>query len=297
MKIIDSGHEHVHREGGHSKKALIIAICATSFILAVEVVGGIWTNSLSLLSDAAHVLMDLFSFILTLSAMILAARPVSQTRTYGLHRLEVFAALVNGMTVIGIAVAIVYFAVQRFQNPEAIRVAEMLGIAVLGLIVNLWVVLTLHPHSHKDINVRSALWHSLGDAAASVAVIGGGLLTLLTGSKWADPVAALAVALIILAGAYKIFSDSVHILLEGAPRGMRSEQIAAAVESIAGSGAVRDLHVWNLCSHICMLSLHIRINESQMARQREILDGVTQTLKAQFDIDHPTIQIESENWK
>ncbi len=173
----------------------------------------------------------------------------------------------------------------------------MLGIAVLGFIVNIGVVLMLRPHSHKDINVRSALWHSLGDAAASVAVIGGGLLTLATGSKWADPVAAIVVALIILAGAYRIFSDSVHILLEGAPRGIRSERIVEAVEAIAGSGSVRDLHVWNLCSHICVLSLHIRVGAGRMADQQEILEKVTGTLKDKFNIDHPTIQIESENWK
>lgn len=289
-------HEHTHESGSHTKGALLVAIAATGFIFLVEIAGGFWTNSLALLSDAAHVFMDFFSFILTLVALTLAQRPVTSTRTFGLHRLEVFAALLNGVTVFAMAALILIHAIQRFKDPQVILAPQMLVIAVLGLVVNLIVVWFLRPHAHNDLNVRSALLHAFGDAAASVAVIIGGALVMTTGKSWMDPAAAVIVSLIILAGAYKIFSDAVHILLEGAPREIRREAIVQSIEQIAGADSVKDLHIWNLCSHICALSVHLKVREDQMPQQREILEKVNASLKEKYNIVHPTIQIESQTW-
>lgn len=288
---------HEHPENSGSKSALGLAIGATAVVLVIEVAGGIWTNSLALLSDAAHVFMDLLSFILTLWAILISERAVSDRRTYGWHRMEVFAALINALTVFTMAVLIFWQAVKRFAQPQPILSSQMLIIALGGLFVNLFVVWKLHPHVGEDVNVRSAFLHSVGDALASVTVVIGGALVLITNKSLIDPLAAMLVALIIVFGAYQIFTDSIHILMEGAPKGLDRAMITGAIEEIAGQQSVKDLHIWNLCSHLCTLSVHIVLPENQMSKQREILEQLNLNLEKKFNIVHTTIQIESDAWR
>lgn len=287
---------HAH-EAEHSKSALTLAIAATAAILVVELAGGLWTNSLALLSDAAHVFMDLLSFVLTLFAIRLAEKPTSDVRTYGWHRMEVLAAVINGLTVFFIAFFIFAQAIRRLSVPEIVLVPQMLAIAGLGLVVNLFVIWKLHPHAGKDVNVRGAFLHAFGDAAASLAVVGGGLLILETGKTVVDPIVAMAVAVIILFGAFRLLGDSVHILLEGTPKGLDRRLVVREIESVAGAGSVRDLHVWNLCSHLCALSVHLVAREGDLPRQREVLEQIRGNLRDKFNIVHSTIQIEFEHWK
>ena len=289
--------KHQHRGTDDSKAALRLAIFATGTIFFIEVLGGWWTNSLALLSDALHALMDLLSFILTFAAIRLAERPVTDSRTFGWHRLEVFAAFINGSSVSFAALVIVFQAFKRIAHPQEILTLSMLGIASFGLLVNLFVVWKINPHQGNDLNIKSAFLHALGDAAASVAVIIGGLLILWTKNPVADPIAAILVAAIIFAAAFGIFRDSIHILLEGAPRGVEKNLVVQAIEEISGAKTVQDLHVWNLCSHICALSVHVTLPEARMREQEKILQEISLSLEKKFNIVHTTVQIESQNWR
>lgn len=288
---------HEHQDSTRSKKALVLAIGATGSIFVLELLGWFWTNSLALLSDAAHLFMDLLSFLLCLAAIVIAERPISDIRTFGWHRLEVFAALINGLTVILMAIFLCYHAIQRIASPQEILTIEMLVIAIVGLLVNLLVIWKLHPHVGKDVNVRGAFLHAFGDAAASLAVVGGGILVLMTGQYIIDPIAAVLVALIIVVHASALLKDSFHILLEGLPKGLERSAILKSIEEIAGEKSVKDLHVWNLCSHICALTAHVILPEKRMAEQKTILEKIHANLQKQFNIVHSTLQIECDLWK
>ncbi len=194
-----------------------LAIALTAVTLVAETFGGIWTNSLALLSDAAHVFMDLFALALSLMAIKLAARPATDRRTYGWHRAEIFASLINGATLILIGVGILREAWVRLLHPEVVKSKEMFIIAVIGLVMNLAAASRLHHHSHEDLNVRSAFLHVLGDAVASVGVIVGGLVMLFTHWYVLDAVISMAIVLIIGWGSLRILREAGHILLEGVP--------------------------------------------------------------------------------
>lgn len=287
---------HEHQDSTRSKKALILAIGATSAIFVLELFGWFWTNSLALLSDAAHGFMDLLSFALCLAAILIAERPISDLRTFGWHRLEVFAALMNGLTVILMAIFLSYHALQRMAQPQEILSREMFLIALVGLFVNLFVLWKLHPHAGKDLNVRGAFLHAFGDAVASVAVVSGGILVLLTGHYIIDAIAAMLVALIIVVHAGALLKDSFHILLEGTPKGLERTEILRTIEKIAGKTSVKDLHIWNLCSHINALTAHVILPEEKMIEQKMILEKIHSELQEKFNIVHSTVQIESELW-
>lgn len=287
-------HSHHHKDAAYSKKALGLALAATAVIFFVEVLGAFWTNSLSLLSDSAHVFMDALSFGLTYLAIVLAEKPISDSRTFGLHRLEVFAALINGLTVFVIAVVITASAVRRLHQPQQILTLPMLSIAALGLAVNLFVIWKLRPLLGEDVNVRSAFVHALGDALASVAVVAGGIIIYFTGAWVADPIMAILVAAVIFFGVYGLFRDSIQILLEGAPKGLEKDKLIAAVEDISGFGTARDLHIWSICSHIRSLSLHVALPREKMKDQEKILRDINLSLEKKFNIVHTTIQIEPE---
>ncbi len=285
-------HRHDHAEVRHSKRALKLALAATGAILIVEVLGGLWTNSLALLSDSLHVFMDLLSFALTYLALALSEKPISDSRTFGLHRLEVFAAVINGLTVFLIGLVILASAFYRISRPQEILTGPMLIIAAAGLLVNLFVIWKLEPHQGHDVNVRGAFLHALGDALASVAVVLGGLVIFFTGYTAADAIAAMLVSVAIFFGVFGLFRDSVQILLEGAPKGMEKNKLVSAIEEISGPGSVSDLHVWSLCSHIHSLSVHVQLPENHRNKQDEILDQINLSLEKKFNIVHTTVQIE-----
>ena len=290
-------HSHSHEDASHSKRALKVSIAVVAAVLVMEAAGAVWTNSLALFSDAAHVLLDLLSFSLSLAAIALSERPVSDKRTFGWHRAEVLAALVNGLLVLVIAFFIFFHALGRISRPPEILTTPMLAIAVAGLVMNLVVIWKLSPHVRTDLNVRGAFLHAMGDAAASVAVVAGGILVWATGNTAFDSMAAVAVALLIMVNAYWVLSESVHILLEGAPKGMERDRIVLAIEEIAGARTVRDFHVWSLCSHIHALSVHLSLPGERMAGQKDLIEKLNADLGERFNIRHTTIQIESDTWQ
>jgi cobalt-zinc-cadmium efflux system protein len=267
-----------------------IAIALTAVTLVAEAVGGFWTNSLALLSDAAHVFMDLFALILSLMAIKLATRPATDRRTYGWHRAEIFASLVNGLTLIFIAFGILHEAWGRFQHPEAVKSKEMFIIATVGLVMNLIAAGRLHGHAHDDLNVRSAFLHVLGDAAASVGVIIGGVIMFFTGWYVLDALISVVIVLIIAWGSVRLIREAGHILLEGVPAGVDVNEIVEKMRAVEGVNDVHHLHAWSICSHISALSAHIDILPEYRLRQGEIVGEIETMLDDDYHITHSTLQ-------
>jgi cobalt-zinc-cadmium efflux system protein len=277
------------------ERRFLLALALTGLILVAEVIGGLWTGSLALLSDAAHVSLDLFALGMSYVALRLAARPPDDRHTYGFHRMQVLAALANGATLLLVAFAIFREAWARFQNPAPVLAGPMLVVAAVGLAVNLVVVMVLREHDHHDLNVRSAFLHVLGDVLASVGVIVAGVVILLTGWTLADPLISVLIAVIILAGAGRVLRESVHILAEGVPLHLTSSQVAAAMGQVPGVEEVHDLHIWTVSPGYVALSAHVVLDDQALSRTQEMMDGLKQTLAETFSIDHTTIQFECQN--
>jgi cobalt-zinc-cadmium efflux system protein len=290
--------EHVHNDHGVSElpsgqpaRRLAWAIALTILVLAGEIAGGIWTGSLALLSDAAHVFMDVFALTLSLGALLLARRPADERRTYGWHRAEVFAALINGVTLIGVAAFIFVEGVGRLMEPTPVKGVGLLVIATAGLVGNTAVALLLRRHVGADINIRGAFLHVIGDALASAAVIVGAVIVIFTGWYVVDPLLALAIGSLLLWGAGRLVRDALRILFEGTPAGVRPRDVARALAAVEGVTAVHDLHVWALCSHITNLSAHLVVCEGA---GDAVLRAAEDALAAKFKINHTTLQLEEE---
>jgi len=268
------------------------AIILTAVTLLAEIIGGIWTNSLALLSDAAHVFLDLFALVLSLAAIKLAALPPTETRTYGWHRAEIFASFINGLTIFFIAIGIFYKAGGRLLNPEEVDSLPMFIIASLGLLMNLLAAVALQHHSKEDLNVRSAFLHVLGDAAASVGVIGGGIIMYFY--KWyiLDAIISIGIGCIVFFGAWRVLQESTHILLEGVPRELKISDVAESMRGIEGVKDIHHLNVWAICSHIIALSAHVDIDDQSKQRQAEIIHAIEHMLHEKFFITHTTLQAE-----
>jgi len=268
------------------------AILLTTLTLVAEVAGGIWTNSLALLSDAAHVFLDLFALFLSLAAIKLAAFPSSDTRTFGWHRMEVFASFINGASVFLIALGIFYEAWGRLFKPEEVKSVPMFVIAAVGLIMNLVAAAALHHHSHDDLNVRSAFLHVIGDAAASVGVIIGGVVIYFTHMYVLDAIISIGIGFVIFWGAWRVLRESAHILLEGAPRGMSTVEVGGAIRKVSGVNDVHHLNIWTICSHILAMSAHVDIKPEYKANQAGVLRDIEELLLQRYHISHTTLQVE-----
>ncbi|GFO59088.1 cation transporter [Geomonas silvestris] len=269
------------------------AIFLTAATLIAEVIGGLWTNSLALLSDAAHVFLDLFALLLSLGAIKLSSYPATDTRTFGWHRMEVFASFINGSTVFIIALVICYEAMGRIQHPEEVKSFPMMLIAAVGLAMNVFAAGALHSHSHDDLNVHSAFLHMIGDAAASVGVIAGGIVMYFTDWYLLDAIISVGIGFVIFWGSWRVVRDSLHILLEGVPRGLEVNRVAAAIREVDGVEEVHHLNIWTICSHINALSGHVVVPASYRGDHSGLLRKIEERLFELFHISHTTLQVES----
>jgi cobalt-zinc-cadmium efflux system protein len=287
------GHNNSSSEStsGRPARRLVAAVSVTAVILVGEVVGGIWSGSLALISDAAHVFMDVFALALSLAALLLARRPADERRTYGWHRAEVFAALINGGTLIAVAAFIFVEGIRRLLEPTPVKGVGLLIIAVVGLVANGAVALLLRRHATSDINIRGAFLHVLGDALASIAVVVGALVVIATGWYYVDPILALGIGALLFWGAGRLVRDAARILFEGTPPGVKPAEIAEALTAVEGVTSVHDLHVWALCSHVTNLSAHLVVCEGTGDETRRAAEGV---LAERFKIRHTTLQLETE---
>jgi len=258
--------------------------------MLAEVFGGFLTNSLALLSDAGHMLADLAALALAMLALWFASRPATTTKTYGYYRMEILAALANGVALVVISLVISYEAFQRIKQPEAVQGFQMLLIAAGGLIVNLLSAWVLYSASEENLNMRGAFLHVIGDALGSVGAIVAGLLIWRWGLTLADPIISVAMCLLIIYSSWQLIRESVNILLEGTPSHLNVRAIVEAMQEVTGVVDVHDLHVWTIRSGLEALSAHVKIKPD--ASHRETLDALQSRLRSDFDIGHLTIQIE-----
>ncbi len=286
----DEPHTHNHQKKlqGKFKIAFLVTFC----VFLGEVIGGIWSGSLALLSDAAHVLSDVFSLLISWFAIYLSTRPATSSRTFGYHRAEVFAALINGVTLIVISGWIFYEAYQRYNSPEEMRVTGMFVVACLGLAANLFILWQLHGESHGNLNVRSAVLHVIGDTLSSVAVVIGGAIILWTGWYPIDTILSCLIGTIILISAINITKEAVHILLENSPRNTDAYTVAKHLCNLEAVKDVHDMHIWSLCSNYIALSAHVVIQDDTSLEYDQIRKQIDIELQRRFGIHHTTLQLE-----
>lgn len=304
MKADQHGHDH----GGEAAllacspqpadeqtgKRLAFAAGLTAAILVAEIVGGLLTHSLALLSDAAHVFSDVLALLLSYGAYRLARRPPSLSRTYGWHRAEVLAGLANGSALVLIGIGIIREAWERFVSPPEVQAGVMLLVAVGGLVANAIVLLRLGGHGHRDLNLRSAYLHVLGDLLASIGVVVAGIVMRLTGQYIVDPLLSVAIALAVIFSSLRLIHEAVHILLEGVPRGIELEDIVSALEALPEVLNVHHVHVWSLCSNVHALSAHL-CTTNLSDEQRHVLRAQALALLGQrFGIAEATLQLETD---
>jgi cobalt-zinc-cadmium efflux system protein len=277
-----------------ARRSLTVAIAVTALVAVLEFAGGTVSHSLALTTDAVHVCMDVFALSLALIAAIGAERPADRRRTYGYGRVEVLGALVNGTLLSVATVVIVYAAIRRFSAPVEPQAAVMTGVAAIGLVCNGFVGWMLHS-THRDLNVRAALFHVLGDALGAVAVIVGGVLIAFTHQAWIDPVLALLVAVIIVAGVVRVMRDATNVLLESFPRDVDANALTRRLQEIGGVTGVHDLHVWSIGSGSHALSAHVLLDDRRLSEATTVLREIDDCLKSNFGITHVTIQFECDS--
>jgi cobalt-zinc-cadmium efflux system protein len=276
------------------RRSLSFAIAVTAFVVLLEFWGGYASHSLALTGDAVHVTMDLFALGLALVAAIGAERPADRKRTYGYGRIEVLGALVNSTILLVATVAIVYAAVRRFSEPVQPEAAIMSTVAGVGLVCNGIVGFVLH-RTKRDLNVRAALFHVLGDALGAIAVIIGGIAIALTHQAWIDPALSIFVAVIIVAGVLRVMRDATSVLLESTPRGLDDREVTKHIAEISGVTGVHDLHVWSIGSGSHALSAHVLLDDRRLSEANAVLREIDDCLRTHFDIAHVTIQFECES--
>jgi cobalt-zinc-cadmium efflux system protein len=276
-------------------RRLLLAILITAAILVAELVGGVLSNSLALLSDAGHMFTDLFALGLGYFGMWAACRPATDRASFGYHRVEILTALGNGSILFLLACVIVWEAMHRLVDPPAVRAPLMLGIAVIGLVAN-GISAALLSHHGSSLNLRAARWHVLGDAISSLGVIIAGGLIWLTGWLIVDPLLSIGIAIVIVVGAARVLKESVDILLEATPASIRLADVSRAICDIRGITAVHDLHVWSITTGMIALSGHVVVKPSMLGNSDDLLNQIKLKLKNEFEIEHTTIQVESEDY-
>jgi len=283
-----SDHNHAH---SMTRRTLGIAFFLTLVIAATQVIGGLLAHSLALLSDAGHVLTDLFALGLAWFAAVQAERPANARNTFGYHRVGILAALVNAITLILITIGIFYEALQRFRQPEPVNPLVMFVSAGIGIVINLIIGFGLQKES-DNLNTRAAALHVFGDVAASVGVIIASVIILLTGWSPIDPLLSIGIAILIAIGAWRVVRETTDVLMEAVPKGLNMAALVTDMQAVPGVQAVHDLHVWSISSNMSSLSCHVIIVDQKASESSSILCALEALLKDKYHIEHCTIQFE-----
>jgi len=297
-------HDHDHQDYDHDpapargqgggKRDLLIALSITVIMMVVEVIGGILANSLALLSDAGHMLTDNLALLLSFFAMTFASMPATDRRTFGFYRLEILAALVNGIVLVLVSLYIMHEAYLRIIHPQPVAGTLMLIVAMIGLVANVIGAFVLKKHSHASLNIRGAYLHILGDALSSVGVVIGGGIILYTGWYLIDPLLSILISLVIVYGAWALVKESVSILLESVPAHINIETISAEIQRIAGVREAYHIHVWTITSGVYAMSGHVLIEDQLVSGSKDVLERIRALLADRFKIEHSTIQLECD---
>jgi len=278
-------------QSGATSRVLKISLILTAAYIVLLFIAGLRAHSLALLSEAGHNLSDFFALLLSWGAVFLQSRAPDERKTFGYNRAGVLAAFVNGLSLVLISFYIWYEAFHRLLHPVHVHAGLMIWVAAAGVLLNGAIAFILM-RGHRDINLRSALIHEIGDTLSTAAVIAGGVAISLTGQTWIDPALSVGIGVMILWSSIGIIRESLNILLEGTPRGMHLEGIAECICAIPGVNSVHDLHVWSIGSDTHSLSCHVGIDDMRASESEAILRRIREELDTRFHIHHTTIQFE-----
>ncbi len=281
------------RSSGLRNMTIVLSI--TAAVMVVEIIGGILAQSLALLSDAGHMFTDLIALGLTMVAMVAGQKPPTNSKTFGFYRLEILAALFNGTLLVFISFYIFYEAFQRLVDPREVEGIFMLLVAGIGVGANLAGILVLRKSDLKNLNLKSAFYHLVGDTISSGGVIAGALIILFTGWHFADPIIGILIGAMILRGAYGLVRESVDILLEATPRDINAEKMVGDIQGIPDVKSVHHLHLWTISSGIYAMSAHVLIEDISVSQSQVILKQIKRLLREKYSMEHITIQFETRH--
>jgi cobalt-zinc-cadmium efflux system protein len=293
VKVEQPGMAHNHGNSATGWTLGLSLLLTLAFVVG-EAVASYFAGSLALLADAGHNFIDALALAFSWYAVWIGKRPADARRTFGYHRVGVLAALVNALSLVGIALAIFWEAVQRFGNPEPVDAGLMIAVAAVAVVLNGLISYWLHGAASHDLNVRSAYLHMLGDALSAVGVVAAGVVIAWTGEPTADAVVSLLIGGLILWSSWGIVREAVGILLEAAPHGLDVAKVVEAICKVPGVCNVHDLHVWTVSSGRIACSCHIRVEEQSVREGQQIQRAVSELLGHEFAIHHATIQVEVE---
>ena len=286
-----SGHSHAAQPGQNERPLWIALILTTAFLVA-EIIGGILTNSLALISDAAHMFTDTAALAISLAAIRIGKRPADSERTFGYYRFEILAAAFNAILLFLVAIYILYEAYQRLNNPPEIQSGTMLLVASFGLVINLISMRLLSSGKDSSLNVKGAYLEVWSDMLGSVGVIIGALVIRYTGWSWVDSAIAVAIGLWVLPRTWTLLKASMNVLLEGVPEGIGLAEVKDAIARVPGVASVHDLHVWSITSGKASLTAHV-VQREEVTNPQALLLDIRRLVASKYDIHHSTIQIET----
>jgi cobalt-zinc-cadmium efflux system protein len=280
---------YTHQSRPHGARPLAIAVGLTISYALIELVGGLWSGSLALLADAGHMATDSAALLFALAANIIARRPVSDRHSFGLARVEVIAAFVNALAMLGVVAWIFYEAINRLNAPVEVKGLGVFAIAGIGLLINIAVAWTLS-RDRENINTRAALIHVMGDLLGSIAAIAAGLIIYFGGPLMVDPLLSMFVAALILRSTFGVLRETTFVLLDSVPKGVDYQKVGLSLAQVPGIVSVHDLHVWSMVPGRGAMSAHVQVDDIE--RWPVILHQARLVLKRDFRIDHITLQPE-----
>ena len=276
------------------EKRLLLVLSISISVFLFELIGGIISNSLALVSDSLHVMLDFTAIIVSLIAFRIAKKSSPITLSFGFHRVEIVAALINGITLIGVSVFIFYEAYRRFQEPQTIEINTLLGFAIAGFVANIIMVLLLKRESKSNLNIKGSYSHVIGDMFSSIGVIVGGILMIFINYPMIDLIVSVGIGILIIRSGIILCRECLHIFMEGTPNEIKVQSVSEEIIKFEGVYEIHDLHVWTLTSNVFAMSVHVKIMQEFVPQTNNLLRKINEAMKEKFGINHCTIQIEHD---
>ena len=288
-------HSHLHEAANHSTKRLSISLVITLIFVFLEAAAGIFSNSLALLTDAAHNLTDVIALALSWFAIRVTTRPSNERKTYGYHRVGILVALANSTTLVLISLGIFYEAYHRFINPPEVQSNILIGVGLIAVVINIVTAMLVHKGSESDLNLRSAFLHLMGDVLSTIGAVIAGVIIYFTGANWLDPLVSVLIGFLILYNAWGILRDAIDILLEAKPRDIDAVKLVDDVMQVDGVLGVHDLHIWSITQNLRTMSAHVLTNDLPISSGADIQRQINEIVYHRYNISHATLQLECVN--
>ncbi|CAD6514475.1 Cadmium, cobalt and zinc/H(+)-K(+) antiporter [metagenome] len=276
------------------EKRLLLVLSISIGVFLFELIGGIISNSLALISDSLHVMLDFMAILVSLIAFRIAKKSSSITLSFGFHRVEIIAALINGITLIGVSIFIFYEAYKRVHEPQNIEINTLLGFAVAGFIANIIMALLLKKESKSNLNIKGSYSHVIGDMFSSIGVIVGGILMIFINYPLIDSIVSVGIGILIIRSGIILCRECLHIFMEGTPNEIKVQSVSEEIMKLEGVYEIHDLHVWTLTSNVFAMSVHVKILQEFVPQTNNLLRKINEIMKEKFGINHCTIQIEHD---